>query len=471
MKLIVWGTGKLYQKYREFLFQFNIIKLCDSDPDKQGNAVDGIEIIEPVSIEKYDYDYIIVMTYATEPICATLNKLGIPPNKILLHSQMYLLKRPQIYVNHLRREIPFNDWIMGKERCILLISHNYSYTGIPVALKNMANVLKKMGYSVLMAAMEGGTFTIELEIQKIDYVTDLAICYQTQFFIDMLTRLEAIVVGSFSLYRLVESLENIQIPVLWWIHETDERYYVGKDQLPASNIITFLAGGNRVKRVFLKHYKDIKIRKLQYCIPDFHKESDTNFLKREQDVCLAIAVIGTVDRRKAQDILLEAVIKMPLQYKERLKIVMIGRLNEADFSYAERIREQHRQICNLEWIPEITQEQLDKVYEDVDALVCPSRDDPMPIVVTQAMMHGKVCVISEEVGQTEFIRQRENGFVFSSEDIDELMRILMWLVDNKDKCAEIGEESRKIFDSEFSEEIMERRLRTILEVENNAKDI
>lgn len=465
MRLIVWGTGRLYRKYRNFISQFHIIKLCDSNPDRQGKYIDGIEIIKPAQIELYEYDYIVVMIYHTESIYATLNDLGIQQEKILLYSQMYLLTKRQIYVNHLGREIPFNDWIQERKRNILLISHNYSYTGITVALKNMANVLKKMGYSVLMAAMEGGTFTKELEQQGIDYVTDLAISYQTQLFIDMLEQFEVIVMGTFSLYSLVETLKDVQTPILWWIHETDERYYAGRENLPQKDNITYWAGGNKVKKVFLEHYKGAHIEKLQYCIPDFHKKMDVGLRKRKNDDCLTIAVIGTVDRRKAQDILMEAVIMMPLQYQDKFEVIMIGRLDEADSSFSEKIRGQRKQICHLEWIQEMTQEDLDEFYEDIDVLVCPSRDDPMPIVVTQAMMHGKICVISERVGQAEFIRPWENGFVFSCGDVNKLRGILIWLVDNMDQCARIGVESRKIFDSEFSETVMEQRLRTILETE------
>lgn len=463
MRLIVWGIGKLYQKYRGFLSQFNIIKLCDSDPDKQGTYIDGTEVIGPAQIMKYDCDYIVIMTYHTESIYHALNNLKIPQEKILLYSQMYLLRHPQICVNHLGRGILFSDWISDKGKSILLISHNFSYTGIPVALKNMANVLRRMGYSVLMAAMEGGTFTAELEKQKIDYVTDLAIGYQTQFFIDMLKRFEAIVIGTFSLYHLVDALKDIQTPILWWIHETDDRYYIAKETLTRKATITFLAGGNRVKRVFLEHYQDVTIRKLQYCIPDFHRQASSCFERQRNDIDLTIAVIGTIDQRKAQDILLEAIIAMPLQYQRKLKVIMTGRLDEADISFVGKIRNQQKQIQNLEWIQEMTQEHLDDLYENIDVLICPSRDDPMPIVVSQAMMHKKTCVISDEVGQAEFVRQQENGFVFPSEDVHELRRILMWLIDNKEQISEIGEESRKIYESEFSEAVMEQQLRTILD--------
>lgn len=468
MRLIVWGTGKLFQRYKEYLMQFSIIKFCDSNVEKQGRCIDGIEIIAPDQLKKCDYDYIVIMTYAVEEICRTLYELNILQKKIILHSQIYQFKGQLPYVNHGQTKITLNEWIMKNERCILLVSHNYSYTGIPVALLNMANVLKKIGYSVLMAAVEGGTFTREIEKQGIDYFSDFGMCYQMQSFKNILKQMEAIVIGTLTLYRVVQSFENMKVSVLWWIHETDDQYYIGKGKLPKKGNVTFWAGGNRVKKIFKKYFSDVNIEKLQYYIPDTQSKSESDIMQRND--YMMFAVIGTIDERKSQDILMEAVIKIPMYYKKRIKIIMVGRLNENDVLFAERIREQQKQIDNLEWIQELTQEELDILYKDIDVLVCPSRDDPMPIVVTQAMMHGKVCIVSENVGQAEFITQQENGFVFPNKDSQALMKILMWLIDNRDKSIKIGESSRKIYDDEFSEKIMERRLRDILQTENTIKE-
>lgn len=461
MELIVWGTGRLYKKYKGFLSQFNVVKLCDNNTEKQGTYIDGIEVIAPSYLEEFRFSYVVVMAYSTEEICLQIKALGIPDEKIVLESQLCLLRQPQMCVHVLGAKISLDNWLIENRNNILLISHNYSYTGIPVALKNMANVLRKMGYTVLMAAMEGGTFVQELERQGIDYIDDLAICYRTQYFQKALDKFKVVVIGSFALYNLGMSLENIKPPILWWVHETLEKYYAGKEKLPQKGNLKFLAGGNRVKRIFNQYYENVKIEKFQYCIPDFSENMKQDFLKQNRNDCMTIAVIGTIDRRKAQDILLEAAIKMPIDKRNKLKIILVGRLDKNDIVFVRKIEEQKKQLNNLEWIEEIPQEELEAFYEKIDVLVCPSRDDPMPIVVTQAMMHEKICVISEEVGQAEFIKQQENGFVFPNENVDALMKILMWLLNNEDKYTMIGKASRRIYEDEFSEGAMEKQLRAI----------
>ena len=204
----------------------------------------------------------------------------------------------------------------------------------------------------------------------------------------------------------------------------------------------------------------MKIKNLQYCIPDSHDAADKNLQNKKEN--LVVAIIGTIEYRKAQDILLDAIIKMPIKYKSKIKIIIVGKPFKQSISFAEKVKILRNQIENIEWIYEMSQKELDVFYKDIDVLVCPSRDDPMPIVVTQAMMHEKVCIVSEHVGQAEFIEESENGFVIPNEDSSKLMDILMWLLDNREQCALIGKASRKIYEKEFSEEIMERQLSKIL---------
>lgn len=462
MRLIIWGTGRLYRKYKDFLFQFDIVKLCDSNPDKQGTILDGVEIIKPSCLIKQDFEFVVVMTTAAKQICNELEKIGISDSKIILYSQLCLLNQSQIHIYQEGKDVSFNKWCAKNESDILLISHNYSYTGVPVALRNMANVLRKMGYSVLMAALEGGPLSKELDLDGIGHIDNLEMFFQTDIFGDMLNKFKAVVIGSFSLYHVAVSLNKNKVPVLWWVHETHKQYFIGKEELPQGNNIRFFAGGNRVRRIFNSYYKKTDIKKLQYCIPDFYNNISEKKMCPRLKQYLKVAMIGTLDNRKAQDILLEAVVKMPCEYRKEIKIFIIGNLGECETSYIKKIEILKKQIENIEWIYEMSQKELDIFYEDIDVLVCPSRDDPMPVVVTQAMMHEKVCIVSENVGQAEFIKQSENGFVIPNEDSNKLMKILMWLLDNREQCTLIGKASRKIYENEFSEKIMERELNKIL---------
>lgn len=439
------------------LMRFEIVKFCDNNIEMQGKSVDGIEIIAPVELKKYSFTYVVIMTYSAEQVYCQIRRMEISKEKILMYSQLWRLADNFVSIHVGKKAMRCKEWIIEKEKSVLLISHNFSYTGIPVALKNMAMILRRMGYSVVMAALETGTFVQELENEKIAYMDNLEIGYQSREMLDVLDRFKIIVIGTLSLYKMAMILEGSKNQVIWWIHETYEKYYIGKENLPLKNTARFLAGGERVKRIFEKHYEDVRIENLQYCLSDSNRSETAEQGKRQ----MMIAIIGTVDERKAQDILLEALINLPINYKELFKVIVIGKIDK-NANFSKKIEKLAGRISNLEWIPEMSQAELDMFYENIDVLVCPSRDDPMPIVVTQAMMHEKVCIVSDNVGQAEFITQYENGFVFPNEDVSALMEIIKWLLANGEEKERIGRAARKIYEKEFSEEVMEEKLKIIL---------
>lgn len=79
----------------------------------------------------------------------------------------------------------------------------------------------------------------------------------------------------------------------------------------------------------------------------------------------------------------------------------------------------------------------------------------MPIVVTQAMGNGIPCIISTEVGQVEYINDKENGIVIEAGAME-------YCINNRDKLPEMGRLSEKIFETYFSETIMRRKSEEML---------
>ena len=110
MRLIIWGTGNLYQKYKDYLFRFDIIKLCDSNENKQGTIIDNIEVIKPSQLVEYAFDMVVVMSTAIKQICDELKRIGISDKKVILYSQLCLLNNSQICIHHAATEVSFDSW-------------------------------------------------------------------------------------------------------------------------------------------------------------------------------------------------------------------------------------------------------------------------------------------------------------------------------------------------------------------------
>ena len=98
------------------------------------------------------------------------------------------------------------------------------------------------------------------------------------------------------------------------------------------------------------------------------------------------------------------------------------------------------------------------VYRQIDVVVIPSIYEALSIVATEAMMNGKICVISDNTGNAGFITPGENGFVFRNGDQEDLSEKIVWCIEHRDKLREIGENARKVYEANFTMKKMGDRL-------------
>lgn len=462
MQVGVFGTGYIYQKYKNEISR-DICCLIDNAPNKQGIIMDGIKVISPAELDKYEYSYVIIMVSEYEEIEKQLMRMGISKDKILYYTQIAVIGNvyPQVHIGGSTELVV--EWLRrnANKQKFLLVSHDFSYTGVPIALMNMALVLKKMGYAVIMAGLTGGRLVKELSKKDIAYLEEINLCYETEWFEQIALEFNYIVVGTFVLNKFVFRCTTMNVKLLWWIHESDNAMY-DRVSLPRfSENIKVFGVGNRVIQCWKNHYANVDIKKLHYCIPDTRaKEKGTDI--EDGDSRFVFAVIGTISYRKAQDIVVDAIGCLPQTYREKLRCVIVGSVSGVETDYCENIESRISNMEEIEMLGELDQEQVDQLYRHINVLLCPSRDDPMPIVVTQAMAHARPCIISENVGQSEYIKQGENGFVFRNQDVDEMAECMIWAMDHRQEMDVIGMRSRKIFEEEFSKKTMKAAIQNIV---------
>lgn len=451
MKFIIFGTGKYYKKYRKIFSSDQIICLVDNDLKKQGCELDGKKILSPNNVDFDQCDYVIVLIKKNIEIIKQLVSLGVADEKIKSFCDLAMLLGIDIEVQRGEKVLKFSEWIVEKkEKRVLICSHELSRTGVPVAMMHMAILLKKMGWNVVIASLKGGTLESELKERSIDFISDVDIHSYNSNFIHIVAKMDFVILGTIGLSEIGRNIASSKVPVLWWLHESQDSCFKNSSLFEMSNI-HYYGGGKRVVERFLEYYPNQKIEKLLYYIPAI----ENNYIIKDSN--FTIALLGSICRRKAQDIFIQAIDMLPQEKKKNAEFVVIGKMLEN-----WEINSILKNSLNLKYMDEMSQIELDKYYNEIDVLVCPSRDDPMPIVVTQAMQHSIPCIVSDQVGQMEYIQNNENGFVFESENVEQLSKILEYCIDNAKELPQIGKKSHKIYEDFFSERVMESNLKTII---------
>lgn len=452
VKIIVFGTGNYYRMSKKYMDMDHILYFVDNNLDKRGSYLDGKLIKAPEDADYDGCDYVLILVMRHQDILEQLSELGVKKEKIKLYSDLDDLfpVNPTIYSEG--RTYGFRQWAeRRREKKVMLICHELTRNGVSVVLMHTSVVLKRMGYRPLMSALLEGELLEELQENNIDYIPQINMLYGGRMFSDLVREMDFVIVGTIGIADVARRIAHTEVPIAWWIHESNDRDF--RDfPLVIRDHIYYYAGGKRVVECFQRHYKQIPIEKMLYCLPDNRVEKQTG------DGIFKIGIIGLIYPRKGQDLFVEAVQRIPREEKANISFEIVGKYLEPVIELDEVLKNNPE----MKYIGEMSQRELGRYFAGLDVLVCSSRDDPMPVVVTQAMQYSIPCIVSDQVGQSEYIADGKNGFVFPSGDVEALKEKISDCIANRDSLADIGLGSRKIYEDHFSENAMEDHLRRMV---------
>ena len=250
---------------------------------------------------------------------------------------------------------------------------------------------------------------------------------------------------------------NISTKVIWWLHDGGLYYEsLPKDVLSAisnRNLYVY-AVGPIAAEAFRKNVTGIsQIKNLLYGLPEF------NITRRKHDKMIFI-VVGSVQKRKGQDIFVEAVSLLDKNYLDKAEFLVVG---DDTSLYAQQLKTKvNNEHINVIFTGEKNRSDLEYLYGETDVCVCPSREDPMPITVTEGLMNCIPCIISSNIGTSEYIRNGENGFVLCELTPVCLARCMSNLIDAPEHAVEVGRRGRKAYEDKFSLDVFEKNIRKML---------
>ena len=180
--------------------------------------------------------------------------------------------------------------------------------------------------------------------------------------------------------------------------------------------------------------------------------------EKKEDAKLTFSFIGLINKRKACDVLIEAIRLLPESYRERAVFKFAGNVRD---DFGRRLKKKYKD--DVEWLGEISDRKLLKeLYLQTDVLICVSRDDTAPLVVAEAAMFGVPSVISQNVGSTYLIKDGESGFVVPTEDIKALRDVFVRIIDNPDILIPMRKKVRENYLKTSTMEIFENNFMKIV---------
>lgn len=361
---------------------------------------------------------------------------------------------------------------------IILISHELSRTGAPVVLADTAKILMKNGYFVIVVTPVDGPLKDEIldngipvivsnEMKEIFYKKMKKEDFKKKLTLDTLVNsFDITLMCTATLYNFVSRYINTDRKIIWWIHEGHVSYNILGNRLPkkiSSNISVF-GGGQYVCDQLKLFGFDYGQTVLNYGVVDTTDKKKILYNRKGKSVKFLLA--GSVCERKGQLILFEAIDKLSYKYLKKSEFIFIGKPYSDDIAsqniYTKMLKMKDR-YPNVTIKSEISREELYDIYNEIDVLVVPSTDDPMPVVATENFMMGNICICSSNTGTSHYIIDCENSFVFETNNSDELCEKIIKIIDNMNNLSNMTKKSREIYDKYFNMNIFEEKILKLIE--------
>lgn len=351
-------------------------------------------------------------------------------------------------------------------KTILLVSHDLSRSGAPLALLNLALTLKRTGWQTLIVSpLDGavGTYAAEHGIPSI-YEKSL---YNAGCISAIKDLFALIIVNTIVCAPVVNELDGTDAAVMWWIHEANEIYDLEEAIITSrtlSDNIYVCCAGNYARRALTRRFPGYNAETLLYYVKDnsCYNADAAASLRAPAAEQKVFACVGSFENRKGQDILIEAIENLPDKIRRNCRFIFAG--IAADPAIIKQIQEmQQRSPGQIVFLGELRKEELYEVYKEIDFLICPSRDDPMPIVAAEAMSLGKPCLCSRNTGTSDIIRRYKAGYIYKKNDPRRLAKLIIQAYNMQDdEYRRLAESARHAFEDVFSEEVFEKRLAEIM---------
>lgn len=458
-KVFVFGTGEYYQKYHKWLIGYQVIALVDNDPSKQGNCLDGYKMISPLELKDYEYDQIYILTTYVNEIREQLIGMGVPEDKIFGYVQLESTKDTSLTTNfYYSEKVGINS---DNKKKIVMISHDLSITGAPKCLLIAAELFIKNNYFVTVGSPYDGELRNDFLAVGADVIVDERLRAGCIRELEWAQEGDMLFVNTVQLYYLLMD-RDLEIPVVWWIHEPETSY---KSVVPSliskieTTNLNIYAVSKVAERALHRVWKHNEISNLPYGIPD-HGFTEKK-LEKGRNPKMRFVTIGGISKLKGHDILLEAISLLSEREKESSEFICIGK---ADTRFGEDIAKQaEKENLPVRMLGELDNQKVLDLLNSADILICASRVEVMSVAVTEGIMKRIPVIIPNTSGNTAYIQDGKNGFVFQAENAEELKKKISYCINHRDELGQIAKTGRETYLKYFSLNSFEKQLLEIFD--------
>lgn len=357
------------------------------------------------------------------------------------------------------------EMFQSTRKRVLLISHLMNLTGAPKVLLKMAIILKNSGFFPVIATLHSGI--LDEECKKEDIPTVLFTEYEdgvlSEQIISFANLFDIILFNTVESLKMAHILRGTKAYKLCWLHEGNMTLdtvspkqirrlkYMNRVFTCAEYCIKFFEEYLSDEQIEVLHYGMDKEEILGSIVPSLEVEDK-----------FVVTIVGTIGYRKGHDILMDSFEEMQEEVFGKIEFHIVGGILDSDVG--ERVREIANKNDNVFFHNLVSNEMAIQLISESSVLVVPSRDDPMPVVITEAMILKVPVLMSDTVGTAALVEDGINAFVLKENTPVELAVSLVSLYERRDEIKTIGIRGYEVYIKYLSDSSFKKR---VIEIFNN----
>lgn len=293
---------------------------------------------------------------------------------------------------------------------ILLINHEESLTGAPILFLNLCKMLKDEFELILLSKQQG--LMHEKFVQTFDRIvytyTDENFKINDEKSLIARLKPDLVYANTIITHKHAVAAKSLGIPTIYHIHEPPSTFYLNLSQRELWNFNMsadlFIACSEYVYKHLIRFMGCLpsQVKLVYEFVPvdeiiRLSKQNEQGIFKKTLEKKRnekIVMMVGTANKRKGIDIFIKAYNLLQKKYKQHFKFIWAGPYNKMALSV--RYKEITKLDNNFNFLG--PQENPYQFLKNADIFVLPSREDPFPLVVLEAMALEKPIIAFKKSG-------------------------------------------------------------------------
>jgi glycosyltransferase involved in cell wall biosynthesis/GT2 family glycosyltransferase len=332
---------------------------------------------------------------------------------------------------------------------LLFVSHDLSWSGAPLILLHTAKWCREQGYFITIMSPVDGPLRESFVDAGFPVIVDPLIITGHPSFAEFAREFDCVIASTIFGAPVIRAAKAAGLPHLWWIHEGKvAEHYMGTDPTLRAALAEadFIVTPDTRSSLLYQPFSDHPVRVLFYGIPDPAEETEAPV--RRNDGRVKFLVLGTIESRKGQQVLLEALSHVSEDVLKNAEISIVGRPH--DPAIAEEVRAATARFSCLEYREGVSPEEAHDLIRQTDIMVSASWDETGPIILMEALAFGKPVLSTSVGGVAELLADADVGLFFNPGDAKGMAAAIEKLLREPALVEQLGEKARSAFVKHFS---------------------